>query len=433
MLNAILWKIPHIRFMKQEFTIAVVLLAIGILFWISGQRTNSAPLQAIDGSQLANSDVAQIDAQREQAANFASDQQLGHQSEYSVVPASYQQPVVDGTIVTEPANLSVPSSVPLPNGSGSGSNSQSLPAAPQFSATAGYLHATSNRQAVDLLENAATEIANSNPFRLKLSLRGRIFQQEIVASGDYYQKGQGSHKTKIELSFDHLPGRPQMLQLCDGRFVYTIHAAGGTQENNATPPQQKLEFVDLLRVKQATGDAANQGVVSPTGWVATGGVASLLQHLASGFNFGAPEALDPNSDRILIRGSWDENALRGIVSNLDNNVRLGSPIQWAKVPKHLPHLIEMVLVRGSNRAYFPNQISFFQVNAKDHQTTIEPNLLINFSPPEPLTNLAEGFFVIDSSNLNTTDATDKYIARIESFQRSQVATQLDSETGSLIK
>ena len=431
--NAILWKNPHIRFMKQELTLAVVLLAIGGLSWVSGRSVNHEPLQANAGSQVADSHSVQ----RNQAvASSASEQPLfsNHQADYPVAPASYQQPIAD---VNSAVDFSTESTATSNNESHLNPHSHST--VPKFSTTAGYLHPTSNAQAVDLLANAATEIANSNPFQLKLALQGKVFQQEIAASGNYYQMGQGSHKTKIELSFDQMPGKPQMLQLCDGRFVYIVHSASSRDaaETEAAPTQQKLEFVDLLRIKEAANDVAatNRGIISPTGWVATGGIASLLQHLASGFNFGPPEALEPNSDRVLIRGSWDENALRGIVSDLDKDIKLGSPIQWNRVPGHIPHAIEIVLTRNSNQAYFPNQISYLRFGVKDHQATIEPSVSMTFSSPEPLSNLADGFFVLDSSNLEPTDTTDRYIARIKSFRRAQeqIAIQQDPAADSLIK
>ena len=406
MLNANLWKNPHIRFMKQELTIAVVLLAIGGLLWLASPNANFQSQQTTNGivqtdaNTYSSEQLSTSSASEYPFAGF-SNRPPEPQIDYAVMPASFQQPVTsNGSSATAAtAAQAPPSNGPNPNSS----------AAPIFSPRPRYLYEASNPSAVKLLADAATGIAKSDPFRLKVSLQGRLFQQEVAANGNYYQMGQGSHKTKIELSFDQMPGNPKMLQLCDGRFIYTIHSSDGsaaTANTPATASRQSLEFVDLLRVKKATGDdfASNPGIVSPTGWVATGGIASLLQHLASGFNFGPPEALDPNSDRILIRGGWDENALRGVVSDLDNNIRLGSPIQWDKVPRHIPHVIEMVLVRNSNQTYFPGQISYLRFGMRDQQATIEPSLSMTFSPPESLSNIEDGFFVIDSSNLEPTDA-----------------------------
>jgi len=143
----------------------------------------------------------------------------------------------------------------------------------------------------------------------------------------------------------------------------------------------------------------------------------------------------------LIRGGWDEVALRGVVSDLDNNLKLGSPIQWNQVPPHIPHAIEMVLTRGANQIYFPSQISYLRFGMKDQQATIEPSVSMTFSTPEILSNFAEDFFVIDSSNLKPTDATDRYIARIESFQQirspqlsiEQIATEQEPALDTLTK
>ena len=435
--NAILWKNPHIRFMKQELTIAVVLLAIGGLFWATSRSATQVSLQPILGSKEASAE----NSSRGHAVNsFASQQRIFNPSTdnvYSaaplVMPANYQQPIVDA------------------NPSGAFSSAHELSPSPQshqtalglssLSTFAAYLHSASNTQTVELLANVATQIENSIPFQSKLALRASVIQQDLVADGNYFQMGQGSRKTKIELAFDQLPGKPEILQLCDGRFVYTIHSRGtiANTDRKATMPRQKLEFVDLLRVKEATGgiSAANQRFVSPTGGLATGGISSLLRNLASNFNFGPPEALDPNSERILIRGSWDETVLRRIILDFDDQIKLGSPVQWAKLPKHIPHAIEMILTRSLNQTYFPSQISYLRFAVKEHGATMEPTptISMSFSTPQPLSNLAEGFFVLDSSKFDPTDRTDRYIAQIKFFRRAQeqIANQEDPVENSFIK
>ena len=391
--------------MKQELTFAVVLLAIGCLLWASGSKAISQAHHANESQPMVG--PLQMDGPSQVASSSQSD------NSHSIVQASFQQ-----TTFTDSQTLiqHQPHAAPA-----AGNPTNTSPASTVLlPSTAGYLHATSNRASVELLAEVAKEAADSQPFGLKLNLKARVFEQDVVASGDYYQMGQGSHKTKLELTFDQMPGTPKLLQLCDGRFVYTIHTTGGIHDaaGNTTPQRQSLEFIDLLRVKEAAGEttAGNLDRFSPTGWVATGGIPSLLQHLASGFNFGQPESLD-RSDRILIRGGWDANALRRIVSNLDHNLKLGSPIQWDQVPKHLPHAIELVLTRNANQTYFPSQITFLRFVTRNEQATIEPSVALTFSLPQPLMNLTDGFFVIDSSNLKPNDATDRYIARIESFHK----------------
>ncbi len=430
--------------MKQELTIAVVLLAIGGLFWASGKTAKQEPLQTIFGSHNAHAvsgqEIQAVTSSASQQRSFNSDQLYIDQdfsphysAAPSVVPASYQQ-----LIDAKTEEVFAPNAAAIPSNEFNTSRSPHSKS-PALSATAGYFHRTSNTQAAELLASAATQIANSVPFQSKLSLRGSVLGQELAASGNYFQMGQGSRKAKIELSFDQMPGQPEMLQLCDGRFVYTIHSAptNGEAETKETAPRQKLEFVDLLRVQEATGDisAASQRVVSPTGGLATGGVSSLLRNLASNFNFGTPEALDPNSDQILIRGSWDENSLRRIILDFDDQIKLGSPIQWAKLPRHIPHAIELVLTRSLNQTYFPSQVSYLRFGVNEHGATVEPTISMSFSTPQPLSSLAEGFFVLDSSKFDPTDRTDRYIAQIKFFRSAQelIAIQEDPVQNSFIK
>lgn len=376
--------------MKQELTFAVVLLAIGCLLWGPGLIANFQSETGENASVLAESndqdDVIDL------AGTFDS----------SVVGASFHSQ-------TNPSTTQKSDSV--------SGQKNSLPQKSNESAKPPTQNKQSNLQSMRLLETVANQLAESEPFSLNIQMDAELFGQRVAASGRYFQMGQGTHKTRIELTFQTMPQKPSLLQVCDGRFLYTVRSV---QQNQAEP---SFDFVDLVRVQQAAGEKGSK--ITPTGWVATGGLSSLIQHLASAFNFGLPEPL--SDDLVLIRGSWNEKALRTIVANADNNLDLGSPIDWERVPRQLPHAVELVLKRTATQGYLPRQVSYFRFENVKGQIQTKPTFVMGFSEQQFLDNLAEGFFVVDSSNLATNDKTDQYIDRIHAFHEAKQAA-LESST-----
>ena len=298
---------------------------------------------------------------------------------------------------------------------------QSFPEAGVFS-TSAFIHEQPNRESVQLMSRISQRLAASQPFGLKLRLSGRLFETAVFASGNYAQMGQGTFKSRIELKFGSEPNAPTVFQLCDGRFVYNLQTS--PMSHSAKGKKQTFEFVDLLHVQQTAGES--QTKITPTGWVATGGISSLFQHLASAFNFGASEQTDRST--IVLRGSWDQNSLQSVLFNpLNGESQLQPLVRWEKVPRQLPHAVELVLEKNSEFDYFPSKITFLKfVKQKDNQYDLDPIVTLLLSEPQPLGAVSDRFFVIDSSNLKPTDATDGYIARIEAFEEIRQATQLET-------
>ena len=389
--------------MKQELTFAVVLLALGGAFLIfnlgADKKTNSAAIP---------NDLQSANQQAKPTLDAAGN------STDSIALASFQDDSTQSHNEGD-QNRGTNNSEGTQQLSSNKSNSNPELASLAVS-QAGFDIRKTDPHAVTLLATAARQISNSKPFKSAFSLRAESFGQNVVASGAYFQMGQGTHKTRIEMVFDSIASKPTLTQICDGRFFYTARSEErSSSANQRSLPQKTLEFVDLQRIQEAAGERPTQ--LTPTGWVATGGLSSLLQHLTSGFNFGPPSQLE--NSMTMIRGVWDPIALRQIISDPDAPPLEGS-VKWEDVPKQLPHAVEFIF-SNNNGAYFPSQVSFLRFDAKTGQAV--PTMILNLSNPSPLSNLADGFFVIDSNNLKPTDATDRYIARIESFQQTQQAAK----------
>lgn len=438
--------------MKQELPFAIGLLATGALLWFAQSRgadESNAPqtrpqaprLAARESGALAEPNLA---AEQTAASGFAAggSAMSGRETDSAgrqVELVSYESAAV------------APAQQPAIPGAGGPKGSSATPTTPSS-----YLHPQPSQQAITLLASAAQGLASAEPIGSELKLEASLLSQQVVAIGNYFQLGQGTFKTRLELSFSiaengHEVPAGTTFQLCDGRFVYSLqnHVANETaDEQPREEPLAELEFVDLHRVRAAAGERA--GSITPTGWVATGGLAGLLQHLASAFNFGPPETRADGS--IVLRGSWNFTAAKSLVG--DHVAKLGptgsanqtQQIAWGDFPPQLPHGIELVLQRydavvsrpaanetpsfdaaaAASRAtgqggYFPLSITFVRFrtarkSAFGSNSALEPMARIEFSPPQRLKEITDRFFIIDSTDVTAVDITDQYIRRINSFR-----------------
>lgn len=383
--------------MKKELPIAVALLATGCLLWfsqLSGPANSTGdfcldPTQTATATQPSSNSIPADSQNRQSLSAGNADQPLASRETAGVVPASYQE--------------NEQSSQADPDEKQPGSTTASGPAENSTLNPDSYLHQVSSPQAINFLAKLSKQISNSQPLGSSIQLTGNLFGQVVSASGSYYQMGQGTHKSRIELSFGIQPNSPSFIQLCDGRFVYKLRSLSG---------KRSLEFVDLSRVRERAGE--HGGGITPTGWVASGGIASLFQHLASGFNFGEVEPIGESGVRL--RGSWDENALRQIVglSGQPGELRAN---RWSRIPAQLPHAVELVFRQDENLKFFPKRIKFLKFAISDNETELKPMVVLEFSAPQPLVNVSDRHFVIDSTDLEPIDMTEQYIARIENFDQ----------------
>jgi hypothetical protein len=395
--------------MKQELPFAVALLAAGCLLWFSQspESAKSQPLASVDSAESIN-------GQPSTAGNATVDSEFNSSK------------VVQATFLDDDSNQD----------QGSANSEKAQEILTGFRDPTAFIHEKSNAQSLEVLANTAIRIADSQPLSSSIQVTGNMFDEVVSATGTYYQMGQGTSKSRMELNFGMLPNSPRVFQLCDGRFVYKIQSEGD---------QRTFEFVDLMKIRESSGET---GVgISPTGWVATGGIASLFQHLASAFNFGPIEIM--SDSQIVLRGSWDEEALRQILkSDKSNQAVLDSPMNsedWTAVPPQIPHAVELVLRKDSQLGYFPKRVSFMKFstdsgkragapeNLQSGLGQVRPTVTLEFSPRQQLANrdgspISDQFFVIDSSNLESVDLTRQYIARIESLQAVRQTKAVESET-----
>ena len=411
--------------MKQELPIAVGLLAIGGLLWLSGglggTSSNNAPIPAKNVSSQP-SFVRQASFQDDGTSPLDGVAPSGSYQQGTQVPSKPVNPLIAekdalGGQAIGPQDFSLPIKEFATDSKVKNINAGSA---------ADYLHAAPDPRSAELLTGACKQIAHSIPFGTSLKLTGHLFDQDTVATGRYFQMGQGTHRSRLELKFNSGDAVASSFQLCDGRFVYRLQTFGG---------KQQFEFVDLNRFTEQTNV---NSAFSPSNWIATGGLASLLEQFNQSFNFGAPKQIttDNQTQLTVIRGCWNETELRHTLGGQADTVfpsqekiRSRNAIPWDKIPQQLPHGIEVVFGNDALLGSFPHEIRYlkFAPNPDGGAMRLEPMMTLQFSHPVEANQLTADMFVIRSSDIESVDTTGQYLAQVQSILAKRQAEKNSNE------
>lgn len=410
--------------MKQELPIAVGLLAVGCLLWFSRGLVPTAT----DSSQNPIASATISSSQQPRQTTDSSNPTSANRTSPDLLDSPESKPanpLLAEKRSKDPSQLSPNANDKLPK------FSLNSPRSPEqeYSNTdsASFLHAATDPRAVQFLNNTSRQTADSVPFGTSMKLRCGLFDQLVTANGKYFQMGQGSHRSRLELVFNDTTPESTSFQLCDGRFVYRLQTIAG---------QQKFEFVDLKRVAEKT---SGMGAFSPTEWIATGGLASLLQQFRQSFNFGAPKTTaGASGSQTVLRGCWNETSLRHALGNqahlvipVDGKLRSRNRIRWQNIPPQLPHGIEIVFADDDLIGQFPLRIRYVRFVANEETGGLHTSTLmsIDFSAPTPINSLVENMFVIRSSDIESVDTTDEYLIQVGSIlaQRQAERNELEKQ------
>ena len=401
--------------MKQELPIAVGLLAIGGLLWLSGTWTSNPESQVIEAQRTAS--TTELQSSFVQQATYQAETSPSRQLPSKPInPLIAEKDALDEEAVG-PQDFSLPIKDFATDSQAQSGNTLS---------TANFLHAAPDPRSAEFLTGASWRIANSIPFGMSIKLTGALFDQNTAASGQYFQMGQGSHRSRLELEFQAGEEVANSFQLCDGRFVFRLQTFGG---------KQQFEFVDLNRFNEQT--TAN-ATFTPSNWIATGGLASLLEQFNQSFNFGAPKQVTAadQTQLTIIRGCWNERALRhtlgsqaAIVFPDKPKIRSRNAIPWDSIPQQFPHCIEVVFSNDALLGEFPREIRYLKLvsNPDGGAMRLEPMMKLQFSRPAETAPLTENMFVIRSRDIESVDTTDRYLAQVKSILAKRQAEKKSNE------
>jgi hypothetical protein len=193
----------------------------------------------------------------------------------------------------------------------------------------------------DLLRNAAVRLSQFPSFEARVRQQIDLFGHRLIGSGLFQQQGGGwDALLRVELRMTAADQTSSLLQVCDGRFLWTHVDLGG----NAT-----LRRVDVERLRNV--ERRPKPVPSAPA-LALGGMPSLVESLADSFSFVAVESIRIDRfDGWLLRGEWSASRLCQLLPDQSAAIRAGGAADLRKLPPHLPDLVVVVLGRDDGIPY----------------------------------------------------------------------------------
>ena len=255
-----------------------------------------------------------------------------------------------------------------------------------------------------LLLSAARQLQNAGPVMADVKMSVDMFGQQIRSAGHYYQMGQGTRKSRLEVTFDTDESPATILQVCDGHFYYRYQDVSG---------DASLDIADLARVADAD---ANVLLADTKTWMSTGGLSSLLSALADNFDFqSVRQVATAQSNEFVIAGRWNDVRLRHLLYGQINQNFIQSAIQWERLPPHIPQSVEIHLKQLADGFAFPSKITFI-CHQRDPGDSID-SVSIEIRSPKMLTGLPEETFRVRAGSVVMNDLTNEFVERVEDLQQ----------------
>lgn len=256
-----------------------------------------------------------------------------------------------------------------------------------------------------LLAQAAKQLELAPSIVCKSRCRINLFGQSITGEGNYYQKGQGSKLTRMELTYqisDELS--LQSTQVCDGKFFYSIQQLG---------EERTIEFIDLQRLRSESMHL-NGG---PSRWLSQAGTVSLLRNLSSAFDFDPPQPAQLGNHPMLhLKGRWKRKALEGVLRG-QIDFADDHPIDWSRIPDQIPHSVEVFLGEDNFLNLFPYRINFFKLD-QDGQPQQTPTIAMELYEVQKVDQLPDHLFRVNSEGSRPVDLSQNYCEHLEHLAES---------------
>jgi hypothetical protein len=96
---------------------------------------------------------------------------------------------------------------------------------------------------------------------------------------------------------------------------------------------------------------------------------------------------------------------------------VGDVVDWQKLPKHLPHQVQLTLGNDQRFPYFPYRIVFEQFEIHDGVQVAVPIAVLELYELKHAPRLSDDMFRLPSVDTPPIDATDFYEHRIRQFAR----------------
>jgi len=257
----------------------------------------------------------------------------------------------------------------------------------------------------ELLATAIQQLRLIQSLEARVRQRVRLFDQDLIGSGDYLQHGQGSETlARLELTLQLGDNTSQALYIRGQQYLLTHHVVLG---------KARTARVDLDdRVARAAREAGQGGVLTaPQDWLCVGGISELLASVQHNFNMEPPQKIQLDSiPAWTLRGKWKATVINNLLPDQAHLFETNSPQALTQLPEQIPHEVRLTLSRDPKLPLFPHRIEYlrYQRGGQD-RVQLHPIITIEFfEVGRTAVNL--NMFTTDLDNFE--DHTDLYIGRL---------------------
>ncbi|HEV2973315.1 MAG TPA: hypothetical protein VGY55_25330 [Pirellulales bacterium] len=236
------------------------------------------------------------------------------------------------TVLVMPAQAETPSSV-VESGGASASQSGS-----------------SSQEAEALVERVEQTIDQLQSLSAKVRNQVDLFEQQVIGTGIYLQQGSGLRQlSRFELKSQVGDATYTLREISDGHFFWTFREL---------PTGRSLNRVDLDRIQvQLQSDGRTASNVSP-GPMSIGGLSKMIAGLRQNFQFDRAAQTQLRDHLVwVVDGQWRPAQLAAAVPELRGAIEAGRPIEWKKLPAHLP---EHVVLYVGQSDWIPYRIEYLR-------------------------------------------------------------------------
>jgi len=209
------------------------------------------------------------------------------------------------------------------------------------------------RQSRQLLDGAIRGLEGHRSISAKIFQQVDLFDKRLIGSGLYLEQRRGSVRLMRQELRIQLGGQiSSLVQVCDGRFLWTYQKLSG---------QEVLRRLDVARALPAIEQAKGLPLQGKLGGLpGLGGLPKLIHALDAAFDFQAaePAVLRLQADHLPVwrlSGRWKPNLLAKLLPDQAKAIESGRAADLGKLPDHLPDHVVLKLGRDD---LFPYRIEF---------------------------------------------------------------------------
>lgn len=195
-----------------------------------------------------------------------------------------------------------------------------------------------------------------------------LFGQQTIGVGTYMQWTRPPQlMLRLDLKLQLGDQMTSLLQVSDGDSLWVRRDQGG---------QSQLSRVNLRKLRENASQLSHthpDAFLSPSLWMAVGGLPALLFQLESHFQFGAAT---PTEFRDLpvwsVEGTWKPDLLARLLPSQQDAILAGEPPRLEELPAHLPHGVTLILGRDEVIPLFPYRVSYHRFAGPPRESSSAP-------------------------------------------------------------